>query len=440
MNALAAGSDATGLTGARLWQDARIGWLPSMLILAIVWISFRPFASSVADQATGNAPPSGDIVNQIGFGLIGLFCSWLVGKFARKDVLAAFARVTWFLVLGVLLLSIATADAPFSAFRAVMFSLIVVLAAATALTLPRTMNDMVKMLGFSAFLAVAFSYLAVFFVPEQGVHGGGGFEPQHAGLWRGVYDHKNIASYVMGAFAMIGWFVARNGRPFMGLMLALLSIVFVIFAGSKTVLAILPVAFVAARVARWTTFAPLRLVVIVLPVGLLAFATLGAVLHPPVLKTLQSIVPNLTYTGRTDLWVFGLQYLAEVPWLGYGFESFWGTARVTALEQPIELAWDVRGIVHGHNSWLDSAIAFGLPGSILVLFALVILPIRDFMRIPNSGNASQLATLFLGLWIFTVLGANLESFFFRRSDPVWFCMLLSVIGLRITAHLSRRTA
>lgn len=141
MNALAAGSDATGLTGARLWQDARIGWLPSMLILAIVWISFRPFASSVADQATGNAPPSGDIVNQIGFGLIGLFCSWLVGKFARKDVLAAFARVTWFLVLGVLLLSIATADAPFSAFRAVMFSLIVVLAAATALTLPRTMNE-----------------------------------------------------------------------------------------------------------------------------------------------------------------------------------------------------------------------------------------------------------------------------------------------------------
>ncbi len=105
MNALAAGSDASGLAGARPWQDARIGWLPSMLILAVVWISFRPFASSVAVQATSNAPPSGDIVNQIGFGLIGLFCSWLVGKFARKDVLEAFVRLTWFLVLGVLLLN-----------------------------------------------------------------------------------------------------------------------------------------------------------------------------------------------------------------------------------------------------------------------------------------------------------------------------------------------
>ena len=427
-------------TTARAHTRDKSGWLSSMLVLAVVWISFRPFASSVATSNTTNAPPSGDIVNQIGFGLLGLLCAWLVGKFARKEILASLSNVTWYLVLAVLLLSIATADAPFAAFRAVMFSLIVVMAAATALTLPRSMDDMVAALGGAALIAVLFSYFAVFFVPEQGVHSSGGFEPQHAGLWRGVYDHKNISSYVMGAFAMIGWFMARNGRPKLGIMLAALSIVFVIFSGSKTVLAILPVAFLAARLARWVTFAPLRFLIIALPVFLLAFATLGAVLYPPILKALQEVVPGLTYTGRTDLWVFGLQYLAETPWLGYGFESFWGTARVIALEQPIELSWDVRGIVHGHNSWLDSAIAFGIPGSFLVLMAIAIMPIRDFMRIPNSGNASRLATLFLSLWIFTALGANLESFFFRRADPVWFCMVLAIVGLRITAHMSRRTA
>ena len=55
-----------------------------------------------------------------------------------------------------------------------------------------------------------------------------------------------------------------------------------------------------------------------------------------------------------------------------------------------------------------------------------------------SGNAGKLALLFITLWIFTALGASLESFFFRRADPVWFTMLIAVVGLRLTAHISRK--
>ena len=159
---------------------------------------------------------------------------------------------------------------------------------------------------------------------------------------------------------------------------------------------------------------------------------------PPILEELRLYIPGLSYTGRTDLWTFGLEFVQKSPWFGYGFESFWGTARIVAIEQPIELSWDVRGIVHGHNSWLDAAIAFGLPGAFFITLGLTLIPIRDYLSIPQSGNAGKLASLFLGIWIFTALGANLESFFFRRSDPVWFCMLIAVIGLRITAHMSRQ--
>ena len=70
------------------------------------------------------------------------------------------------------------------------------------------------------------------------------------------------------------------------------------------------------------------------------------------------------------------------------------------------------------------------------LYVLVVLPLWDYLRIPNSGNAGKLAGLFITLWLFTALGPSLESFYFRRADPVWFCMLIAVIGLRLTAHMT----
>ncbi|MGI9356772.1 MAG: O-antigen ligase family protein [Rhizobiaceae bacterium] len=410
-------------------------WLPSALIWAVVFISFRPFSSGATAGEAVNT--GGDIVNQLGFGAIGGICLYLLHKQRLNGSLSAPLIISWCAAVAVLGISILTADYPPGAFRAVAFSMIVVLAAFTAMALLRSRNDLASALTTAVCLVLAYCYLAVIFFPQQGVHGGGGFEPEHAGLWRGVFDHKNVASYVMGGFVIISLFLVRNGKPVIGLIAAALSLYFVIESGSKTVLGVLPTAIVAAAVTQWITWPLLRIIVLFLPITALIIATLGAVIYPPILKELWGYVPGLTYTGRTDLWIFGLENLMKSPWLGYGFESFWATPRVTGLEQPIELAWDVRGIVHGHNSWLDAMIAFGIPGAALIFIVLLVIPVRDYLRIPQHGNAGRIAGLFIGLWVFSVLAANLESFFFRRADPVWFLMLMSIVGLRITAHMTR---
>lgn len=414
---------------------SKSGWLPSALLLAIVFVSFRPFASGVSEigvQASG-----GDIVNQLGFGLIGLICGWLIKTNLSTHALKAFNRPSWYLVFAVLFVSILSADNPSGAARAMIFSLIVVLAATTAVTLPKTKEDMINCLTVGVGIALGFCWFAVLFVPEQGVHSAGGFESQHAGLWRGVFDHKNVASYVMGVFVMIGLFIMRSGKPAWGAVITVFSLIFVLNAGSKTVLGVLPVALACVLCARWVSFRPLSAIIILLPVIGLTTATLGAVVFEPILDTLQLYIPGLSYTGRTDLWIFGLEHLSKSPLFGYGFESFWGTLRVSNLEQPIELAWDVRGIVHGHNSWLDAAVNFGIPGAAIIIFTLTLLPVIDYLRIPKGGMAERIGALYISIWVFTAMGANLESFFFRRSDPVWFCMLIAVIGLRFTAHMTK---
>ena len=412
-------------------------WWISAMILTIVFVSFRPFTSTEVNEI-GQQSASGNVVNQIGFGLLGIICAYIMAKKAPAEVIRALIHPLWLLLIPVLALSVWNADVPESATRAMLFSVIVVLAAATALGLLRNLSDMVSTLAATSAVAIVLCYIAVFAFPAHGVHDGTGFEAFHGGLWRGIYDHKNVAAYVLGCFALFGWFVSRNGRPVTGLLIAAAAMAFVVQAGSKTVLGILPAAIFFAMLAQWVSWRPVKVFVLILPVAALATVTLGAVIYPPILEELRHYIPGLTYTGRTDIWIFGLNSLAESPMWGYGFESFWDTPRVSNMVQPIDLGWDVRGIVHGHNAWLDAMLAFGVPGAAILGLVLVVLPLIDYCRIPNSGNSGKLAGLFITIWVFTAMGASLESFFFRRADPVWFCMLISIIGLRLTAELSNQ--
>jgi len=426
---------------AQIWYrpiaPPRTSWWPSALILTIVFVSFRPFTSTDINQP-GQQAAGGDIVNQLGFGLLGVICAYLLARKTCSNALNALLHPLWLLFLPVLGLAVLNADNPAAAGRAMIFSIVVVLAAAAALSLPRNLSELVSVLTAASVTTIALCFVAVFAFPEQGIHEGSGFEASHSGLWRGIYDHKNVAAYVLGSFAIFGWFISRNGKPISGILIAVAALAFVAQAGSKTVLGILPAAIFFAVLAQWISWRPLKVLVLILPIGVLASVTLGSVIYPPILEELRIYNPGLSYTGRTDIWIFGLDSLANSPWFGYGFESFWNTQRVVNMVQPIDLSWDVRGIVHGHNSWLDAMLAFGIPGALFLGLILVVLPLRDYCSIPNSGNAGKLAGLFITIWIFTALGACLESFFFRRADPVWFCMVIAIIGLRLTAHMSNQ--
>lgn len=392
-----------------------------------VWVSFHPFAAELEDT-TG-----GDIVNQIGFGLLLILCLFTFATLIEQRLVARLATPSY-LLLGLVLIAAIVASSDLDAsFRAMVFSVIVVLAAVTVMTLPRNIRQFAMIIAIGCLLALTFSYVAIFAFPLSGIHPSGGVEGQHAGLWRGIYDHKNVASAVMAVFVIIGIFTWREGYRVLGFAVTVLALVFLLNAGSKTSGALLPVAMLyAAFVSRLKT-PHLRFIISLVPLGILFTITVGSAVIPQINGVLQMIAPGTTFTGRLDLWQYTVERIAEQPFVGYGFENFWGTSTVINADQPIELTWDVREIVHGHNSYLDAAISFGLPGLVIIMFVLIILPAMDYAATNRQGPSSRLANLFLSIWIFTSLNACLESFFFRRSDPVWFCMLLAVIGLRLLA-------
>ena len=405
------------------------------MVLAIVLISFRPFQPEGPAAAQG-----GDIVNQIGFGSLALLAGFSLLTLADRRVVAMMVSPWWLIVFGFLALSVMHAIDPPSAMRAALFTAIGVLAIVTVLVLPRDADSFTTVLLVAGMAAVLLSYAGLILSPATAVHSGAGVEPQHAGLWRGAFSHKNVAGPVMACLSFAGLYAFRRGRRWVGGTLLVLAMIFMANTGSKTTAGLVPLSIVLVALPGIFGMRFLTPVIFVTMMIGATLATLGIVFIEPLKDLAQQVAPDLTYTGRTALWDFLGDMIAKKPWFGYGYESFWGTPFIYFMEQPFDRAWDIRGSVHGHNGYLDIAVLMGLPALAACLVAFWIVPVRDYMRTPLLKENIYLSDFFMMILMFTSLNAFLESFFLRRVDPVWLFFLMGCLGMRMAARIRIPTA
>jgi O-antigen ligase len=59
----------------------------------------------------------------------------------------------------------------------------------------------------------------------------------------------------------------------------------------------------------------------------------------------------------------------------------------------------------------------------------------DYARTPLLRENVLASDFFMMAAAFCALNGLLETFFFRRADPVWLLFFMAVIGLRLTARL-----
>ncbi|MEP9396883.1 O-antigen ligase [Mesorhizobium sp. KR2-14] len=399
------------------------------LLLTIVMVSFRPFHGDAELASTG-----GDIVNQLGFGALGAISVFALLTMTDRRVLTALFAPSLLLVLAFLLLSVAHANDPSAALRAASFTLIGILVMATILAIPRDADSFSMVVVFSGFTVVMLSYAGLVLFPNAAMHTYASPEPQHAGLWRGVFTHKNIAGPIMACLSFGGLYLVRRGWRGSGLFLLMAAMVFMINTGSKTTAGLVPLSILLVVLPGIVGMRLLTPILFGVAIAGTAVGTLGIVFIDPLRDFVHHAMPDLTYTGRTTLWEFAGEMIAKRPWTGYGFESFWGTPLVQDSDQPFDRAWDIREIVHGHNGYLDIALAMGLPALCAAAYAFFVAPMRDYIRIPLLKENVYLGDFLMMILLFTALNAFLESFFFRRADPVWLFFVFSVIGLRLVAR------
>ncbi|EUB97861.1 hypothetical protein PMI07_000421 [Rhizobium sp. CF080] len=340
-------------------------------------------------------------------------------------------RLLLAIVFGWLFLTAALSVDPLGAIRRVLIALTVCISASAFLMLPKGESQFARLAGGGMILIVGLCYFGVLFLPRLAVHQLTDFlEPQHAGLWKGIYVQKNETGVVMALSCFVGIYLMSAWSRVIGLLLIAASCLFLLKTGAKTSTAMLPGIFLLSIFfERWRW---IRIPVVFGGVGLLNLATVGVSTIAPLREIVAATGIDTTYTARADIWRLALDAIAQQPITGYGFGSFWGAESLVNSDMRT-LNWAVRA-VDAHNAYVDAAMNAGIPGLILMVIWVLATPLKNLAAIDAARNFTPLTRLFLRIWLFSIFLACLESIFLARSGPIWFTMMVAMFGLGYQAR------
>ncbi|MEP7240337.1 MAG: O-antigen ligase [Devosia sp.] len=402
-----------------------------LLVLAYYWMTLTPFPdlgrASAADPWGGNS----NVLNQaVALSLLAALIVFalrhpLLRQIGQPRLLIA-AIFGWFALTSMF------ADDPATALRRVVLSLVLVVSAAVFLLLPRNERQFAKLLAIGLGSLLALCYYGVLLKPMVSIHQTTDVgEPLLAGLWRGFYGHKNIAAPAMAFTVFAGLYVYARWSRLAGILLAVGALYFLARTGSKTSLAMVPATIIVAwAFERWRG---LRVPIVVGGLSLFNFIAVGSAVWPGVAQFVDSLGIDASFTDRVAIWQLAFESIAQRPLTGFGFQSFWQTGELVYGGGLLE-TWAVTA-ANAHNAFLDTAINAGIPGLVLVVFWVIVRPLRDFGKAQTSGNDPVLSRLFLRIWLYGIFASSLESFFFVNAGPPWFTILLGMFGLGYQARV-----
>lgn len=412
-------------------DDRAVGGFASSALFLIIfgyfWITLTPLADMGDAAAAGPSADSSNPINQIvvvlvtGAALVAVMFrqSW---QFWLNPKILLFMLFAWFVMT-----SFAGND-PSSSMRRIIFSGLVLICANSFLLLANNTRQFSKLLGWGVFATLALAYVGVLLFPGLAIHqASDAVEAVLAGDWRGHLAHKNIASATMVFSLFIGLYTMSVSSRFWGGAMFVASLIFLLFTGGKTALAMLPAVLVLAYLFEHVPLS--RLFVTIGGVVVTNFLLLGSAVNGAISNWISALGVDSSFTGRTDIWRFVFEKIVEAPIFGHGFQAFWQTGSLRYGGGDVE-TWAVTA-AHAHNAYLEMIMNAGIPGLFLVLLLLVVLPFQDASRALKSSNDKNLTRLFLRIWLFCIYLACLESFFFANTGPLWFTMLVAVFGLRL---------
>ena len=369
----------------------------SVLIAAVflsLWFSFHPFAA--LDEPI-EVTEAGNIANQLGYStLFVLLAAWNLLHQPQRLLLLVrpvlLATLFWFA------LSVATSWDPSLSARRFAFALVTIGIAGMVLLVPKSPRHFADVMAVVVLIVLAASYLGVVLAPQLTIHQASDvLEPELAGDWRGVFGHKNEASAAMVLFVFIGILSLACAASASAPSSSRWRCRFFISTHSRTAMAALPltliVSVIMARAAKPKNGVAVTLTI----VAFLNLLSVGSIYLAPIRAVVDAIMPDATFTGRTEIWKFAVDHVAQRPITGYGFATFWGTEQVV---YGMSGATWANTAAHAHNGFVDLALTIGIPGSALVTLWLLVLPLFDYYRAPDKPDGAALKMLFLRICLF----------------------------------------
>ncbi len=294
-----------------------------------------------------------------------------------------------------------------------------------------TLRQILHLLGWAFGLSITLSILFAVGLPRYGIMGG-----THTGTWRGIYTHKNTLGAMMALSSVVFLLLAieakkRSWLLWLGLSLSILLLLLSKSSSPLINLMILLPAFLIFRTFRWhyslRTFALSFL-------SFIGFSSISlAVTNAESLVSLLG--KDLTFTGRSAVWIYVWEMIQQRPWLGYGYGSLWKDWYSETSYVWRGAGWEAP---NAHNGFLELGLGLGLLGATIFLIQFLTALKRALVLVSKSKtSACFLPLLFM---LFTILANLTESTFLDRNSIYWVlygAMLLSLVSKR---HCETETA
>lgn len=423
--------------------DHQFRWLTAGLVLAALWLLELPDGFSWAAVGRPDvAADGGNFISKLQWlPLFGLGALLILARFRLSMALLAHLNpFLLLLVLWVLASTLWSYDPALTLRRSIKVVGVMLICWGVMLACwDYGRYERLLRWGLLAFLLASLLFLLL--RPRLGIHQPDESEPLLAGSWRGLTVHKNsfgaLASLAavfwthalltterkaVAAFGLLVCLVCLIGaRSSTALVCALAAIVLMI-AGLKTRLVQRPGAFLLF-------FGALFLVPLLWFVILNGLPSVDEALGP-VTKLLGR---DLSFTGRVPLWDALLDEIPQHPWLGVGYQAFWGPPGTLSDAARAKAGWTS---ANGHNGYLDTANELGLIGLSLLLAAVAF----DLRRAAKLASLSaSVFALHTAVQFYQLVSNLSETMFFRTISLTFLLTVLSSLHLaRISLDLDLR--
>ena len=408
-------------------DERRIREFLFLATFLLSWFTASPFPN-LSDPAVLLPKVGGDMLGQAA--TLSLTAALAAFVYAQRSVLIwRVATLTLLLTFAAFALSALVSDYPDVALRRLLLAAMTIFQAATLLLLPYDREHFARLLAIAAAVVLATCYFGVAFLPRLSIHQASDLaEPSLAGDWRGFFAHKNGAGAAMVLLIFIGVFVARSWKRSVGIAIVVLAAVFLKFTHSKSPINLLPAVLALSYLLPRTRSSLAAFVLVVCTPLAINLLTIGSVMFEPVQNFVEDWMSDPTFTGRTEIWRFAIDHVAQRPWFGFGFESFWGMPDLVEKWSYAE-SWGYRAS-DAHNAYLNLAVTTGIVGLGAALSWIILQAFCDWRRAAARAADPALTTLFLQFWIFGLCLGGFESVLFSGGSCVWFMIAAAIVGFR----------
>ena len=242
---------------------------------------------------------------------------------------------------------------------------------------------------------------------------------------RGFFAHKVMGSLFANVGLIMSFLVSKGVRRWIEISIC---IFFIILSGSSTGLFFIPMSFLIIfllgtliKMRISSSLFVLMTVVLVMLVAYFSFLIL------PFLATL--LERDITLTGRTYLWEWGLQAWLEKPFFGWGLHGYLDSYHYTSIKLNYD-SFSNYDVPHFHNSLIQTLVDFGIFGAI-ALFLFVTSPILFLYKSLLNNWSRYDFSLLVVICIFLIASVSMHLFFNYNHFATFFVSFVFFYSLQL---------